>query len=289
MPGTDGEIRIPVGITGFVRWEVDENPGFIDIDDDDAFVPFKNSNQWVRIGGPDRYAANVTTGLGTVKILMPSFGPGRVNIDGDIYIRSPEDTSRPVWIVNLNPGNMVGDMDSGGFISLSSASVGGGGRPISWELIGDPNSFPPGMEFDPGSNRTTIITSLPPRTVGGVQIPGGPLIDGEFTFTLGINLPGSMQLQITETMIIDPIPGIMLGDVNGDGQRNLADLVMLAKFVRGEIATMPNQEAGNIVSRAPDRPNLSDLDILALFFARPAASLPSPPPPSPGPSPSPAP
>jgi len=266
MPGRQGEIRLPMSVTGFMRWEV-TSP---------ALAPQPNANSAARIGGAAASAGalgyfvdpgNPNTFL---NIMMPSFAAdGTTRVDGDVYIRGAA-TRQPVWTSRFNNG-MVGDELSSGFVSFNDQDLGSGGDPISWQLVS--GQVPPGMSFMWGnSNFLTLLSN-----------PGGPLIDGTFTFTVGINLPGSMRVDRQFSMTIDPIPGIMLGDVNGDGQRNLADLVLLARFIRGEVDSLPNQEAGNIVSKPPARPNGSDLDILAIFFARPEASLPAPPPPAPEP------
>ena len=275
MPGNDGEIRVPLGNTGFVRWEVIENP-VIDPNADSP-VTRPNSNRFAQIGGPDRYSTGTSHAF--VLIEMPSFVPGtangaRTNADGDIYIRAVDPLRAPIWTERLNNGsNIVDDPDASATIIFGAADVGAGGRPTRWEHVSGSGELPAGMSLVDAN-----ITAL---------IIGAPKFEGSFTFTLGFHLPGSMRVDREFTMIIEPVPGILYGDVNGDGQRNLADLVMLARFIRGEITTMPNLEAGNIISAAGTRPNLSDLDVLARYFARPDSSLSAAPPPPPSPDPEP--
>ena len=262
MPGREGEIRLPLGALRWMRWEVRT-------DLDPVLEP--NANDYVGIFGPDRYDAAPGSANAFLRVKMPSFN-GTALVAGDVYIRGI-DARRPVWTPRLNDG-MVGDESSSGFVTFNAADVGAGPDQISWDSQPVSGQIPPGMFFAFGNNNIATLMSD----------AGGPLIDGDFTFTLAINLPGRMKVYSPSlTMTIDPIPGIMLGDVNGDGQRNLADLVLLARFIRGEVDSLPNQEAGNIVSKPPARPNGSDLDILAIFFARPEASLPVPPPPTPEP------
>jgi len=263
MPGTDGQIRVPLSGTGFVRWEVVES----------ATAPSGNANRFVNIGGPDRYSAVPGNPNAFVLIEMPSFrteNGNHVPVDGDVYIRGVDDARSPVWTQSTNPLEAtVGDEDSIIFVSIANPDVGRGDRPMSWELISPEYTFPPGLDFDRGNSRTSFITSG----------AGGPLIDDTFIFTLGINLPGSMRLERQFELVVNPIPGVLLGDVNGDGQRNLADLVMLQKFVREEISSLPNPDAGNIVTPRGTRPSGADLLTLARFFGRMDESLTAPPPP----------
>ena len=267
MPGNNGEIRVQLGSSGFVRWELVENPV------DNLGDPVSNANGFASIGGPSAGAAPgynfvPANSHAFLRVTMPSFAPdGTTSIDGDVYIRGV-DTRSPSWTTRPrapSPAGMVGDEDSSGFVTFGAADVGDGAGQISWRLIPGTGTLPPGMYFTSVNNNVLTIMSE----------AGGPLIDGTFTFTLGITLRGGMEvLSVPISMLIEPIPGILLGDVNGDGQRNLADLVLLARFVRKEPGVyLPNMEAGNIVSNAPDEPNLSDLEILAIFFGREQATL----------------
>jgi len=61
-------------------------------------------------------------------------------------------------------------------------------------------------------------------------------------------------------------PLIQLGDVNGDGIVNLADLALLSKYLRGENISI-NAEAADINSDG--KITVEDLDLLASFFAHP--------------------
>jgi len=253
MPGTQGEIRVPLSNTGFVRWEVRN----------DIATPTPNENALVRIG--NQWTA--TPGSAHAFVIIDMFTTDnngvQTPIDGDVYIRGV-DTRPPVWTARLNPGTLY-DEESSGFVTFASADVGSGPRQISWELVD--GMIPPGMDFAWGSNN--ILTLL--------SNPGGPTLDGDFTFSLGINLPGTMRVTSPSpfTMVINPVPGVMVGDVDGNGQRNLADLVMLAKFLRNDptVPSLPNPDAANITSAKGGPPNLDDLDILARYFTRPDAPL----------------
>jgi len=246
MPGTDGEIRVPLSNSGFVRWEVMPES-----------YPEPNSNKFATIGGPDRYTATPGSTNAFLKIQMPA-GTN----DGDVYVRAV-DTTPPHFSEVLNPGT-VGDITSGGFISLLATDAGSGDNPISWELLSDPSTFPPGMDFFRGNNTVTMLTSIPPN---------GPTTAGIYTFTLGINLPGGMRVDKTFTFTVNAVPGVMLGDVDGNSVVDLRDLIMLARYVRGDISSMPNPRAGNIVTADGEDPKGSDLDVLARYFSRPDIAL----------------
>ena len=254
MPGTQGEIRMPLSSTGFVRWEV--LPG-----------SSTNANDHVIIGSNYKPASGEPPS-GTnafVTIDMPSYNSAGVPVDGDVYIRGVDD-DEPTFDAPFNDGT-VGDMNSSGFIYFTS-DLGNGNRQVTWELLSDEaTTFPPGMRLM-GSNSVAMLMSVP---------PGGPTEAGIFTFDLGINLPGSMRIDETFTFIVNPVPDTLLGDVDGNEVLDLRDLIMLAQFVRGERSSLPNKEAGNIVSKAPANPNLSDLNVLAEYFARPDVLLSTPP------------
>jgi len=88
-----------------------------------------------------------------------------------------------------------------------------------------------------------------------------------------------MRIDRKFTFTVDAVPRIILGDVDGNRILDLRDLILLAKFVRGEIDSLPNPEAGNIISRpgSPNSPNLSDLNALARYFAgRDDSGMPAP-------------
>jgi len=253
MPGTDGEIRVPA-LNGFVRWEVIENP--VDSNDDDL----PNSNSYASIG--NRWRLQGSHGFTLLK--MPDYTSGGANADGDVYIKAVSEFARsPVWSQSANLG-VEGDEDSSGFVSLADADLGDGGRSMSWVdvTVPDPakpfNIFPPGMEFFTGNSRTSIITSK----------RGGPTAAGIYTFTLGLNLPGSMRIDREFTMLVDE-NRLRLGDVNGDGQLNLADLVLLTRFVNRQVSSLPNPEAGNIISQKGEDPHGGDLEILSRYFSQP--------------------
>jgi len=281
MPNTEGEIRVPLSASGFTRWEVlpanDTRP---------------NSNRNVRIG--DNWDNTSSSTNSFVTILMPVLSDNGVDRrGGDVYIRgidapnplnapdpqNPTGPWIPLWRAPFLPGT-VNDPNSSGFITYLAA-LGNGDRTVTWDIV--EGELPPGMSYT-GAQNTMLITSW----------PDGPTEAGPFPFKAGINLPGSMRVTSpTFTMIVNLIPDVDIGDVNGDGALNLADLVMLTQFVNGDIFTMPNMAAGFIVTsptptaQNPNpRPMGADLNVLAKYFSRPEASLPeSNPSPSPSPNP----
>jgi hypothetical protein len=264
MPGTYGQIRTP--FAPFVRWEVRTNP-----------LP-TNSNQHVKIGGPENYYLSPNGLYQYVNIEMPSFAKYEdgtlmkdaeglpIPVDGDVYIRGIN-APPPSWFYVLNPGT-VDDITSGGFVEVLETDLGSlsDTRPVSWVnvTVPDPDRpfhrFPPGLRFSEGDNFVSTIQSIR---------PGGPTTPGFYSFTLGINLKGTMRVENTFYMTINAVPGIRLGDVNGDGQVNLADLVLLTLFVDGRESSLPNRDAGNIESKPGERPHGGDLRILREYFSQP--------------------
>ena len=267
MPGSEGEIMTLL-TTGFVRWEVR--------DDGPYDTPDANEYVWIL----DKYRlepvapARQTNAIVTIE--MPSHN-GTTFIDDDVYIRGIH-TRDPVITASLQPRELlVGDMYPGVISIMADSDIGEGrftlsdGSNNNWEILpGGTMTTPPNVPF-PG---VMLV-----RNAGNItSITGTPLIDGTFTFTVGLTLPGTMRIDRTYSVKVDPIPGIMLGDVNGDGQRNLYDLVMLARYFRsGGTIVLPNPDAANIVTPKGSDPSGDDLDILSRYFARLDASLPTPP------------
>jgi len=248
MPGTYGQIRVP-NPTGFTRWEVMPTPG--------------SAGAYTSIA--DNWGFSANNALSYVQIRMPDFSGTNI-VAGDVYIAGyPATPPDGLWTVVLNPGTL-GDVSSGGFIRFDGV-LGAGGRAIFWGDYTLPNppapanpqrKFPPGMSFSTGSGNATFITS---------DIPGGPTEVGVFTFTLGINLPGSMRIQRDFTFTVDAVPDIMLGDVDGSGSVTLVDLILLDKRINDPSFVLTNPNAANIETPTGSNPTTADLRRLTQYFA----------------------
>jgi len=236
MPGTQGVMRSLVGISGFIRWEV---------------IAGKDHGP-VQIGGPTNYW---TEGLHSyVQITMPT------NTDGDVYIRGYH-TRVPVVSSSLAEGTV--NVPYGGVINIAQDDIGFGAGSLRWEVLeGDniyrPNMPLPGLVLDVNAGRINGVTGIPEE-------------EGTFRFKIGLTLPGSMRIERDFSILIHPVPGVLLGDVNGDGHVNLADLILLARYLQGEAGIEIDEEAADLNGNG--QVDIQDLRILALFFARPAASL----------------
>ena len=239
MPGTEGKIKTLLGVSGFIRWEVRN-----DVDDD-------NVNKHVHIGGPANYGT-LPGGLhGFVLITMPSHYDGAGVPDGDVYIRGVH-SRVPVITGTFNPGT-VGDTDYGGVVTIISQDIGNGPGAIRWDIV--QNRLPNDLEIDNTAGRITSVT-------------GPPLEAGTFNFTIGVTLPGTMRIDRPFTILINPRPDILYGDINGDKLLNLADLILLSRYLGGDDVEI-NEEAADI--NKDGKINNTDLRILAIFFARPGA------------------
>jgi len=244
MPGTEGKIKTLLGVSGFIRWEVRN----------DEDVPDENVNKHVHIGGPANYGTLPGGQHGFVTIKMPSHYDKAGVPDGDVYIRGVH-SRIPVITGTLNPGT-VGDEDYGGVISVVSQDIGDGPGAIRWDIV--QNRLPDDLIIDETAGRITSIT-------------GPPLEAGTFNFTIGLTLPGTMRIDRPFTILIHPRPGVIPGDVNGDKFVNLVDLVLLARYLQGDTDIPISIEAADLNKNGII--DSGDLRILALFFARPEATL----------------
>ena len=195
---------------------------------------------------------------------MPEYNSAGERDGGDVYIRGLEADAWE-WESLLADGT-IGVRSGGGFITFLS-DVGGGNRPIRWEIVSGDETFPPGMNRPGGDSFMTTITSS----------PGGPLPpEKTYNFVVGIYLPGTMRVDEPFSIrIIEPIN--ILGDVDGVNGLDLKDLILLGMYVRGEIPTLPNLAMGRIVSVAPAGPGPADYNELARYFALQEVNLPQPP------------
>jgi len=163
------------------------------------------------------------------------------------------------------PDGTVGIPYQGGLRIINRADLGDmslGPRRELWSIVS--GSMPPGI---PG---TTLVLD---ESTGFIL--GTPTAAGTYTFTAGLTLPGSMRIDRLFSITIEPGLQVMVGNVDrsADGV-NLADLVLLARFVRGEPGINIDLEAGNIVTTPPAEPQMPDPEALAGWFADPAYSNP---------------
>jgi hypothetical protein len=241
--------------TGFTLWEVQPVSG--------------SAGEHTSIA--DNWGFSVDGRLAYVQILMPTFSGVEYTspaVDGNVYVKgseAPNPDGR--WSVLLNPGTL-GDATRGGGSISYGGEVGGGGRDVVWAdyTIPDPanpqKKFPPGMFFIERPGVPGNVTVLMNR-------PSGPTEIGTFTFTLGINLPGSMRIQRDFTYTVNAVPDILLGDVDGDDFVTLVDLILLSRFLLEPEGTviLNNPDAAFIVPPFGDRPRNADLIRLAEHFA----------------------
>jgi hypothetical protein len=215
----------------------------------------------------DNWGFSTGNVLAYVQIRMPNFSGEEYNslaVDGDVTIAGFS-TAHPdnLWVSVLNPG-VQWDVSSGGFVRFDGER-GTGGRAIFWDDYTLPSAdplrqFPPGMDFSKGDSNASFITSL----------PGGPTEIGTFTFTLGINLPGSMRIWRDFSFTVEEVPGVLLGDVDGINGVTLVDLIYLDKHLRDPTTVpLPNPPAAIIAPPlTPGRPaSNADLNRLAEYFA----------------------
>jgi len=93
---------------------------------------------------------------------------------------------------------------------------------------------------------------------------------GTYDFTVGLTLRGTMRIDRRFRIIVNSPPGIIWGDVDGDGVVTLADLILLAQHLEdpripiNEPAADLNQD-GSITT--------ADLRILRRFFAQPGQTV----------------
>jgi len=113
-------------------------------------------------------------------------------------------------------------------------------------------------------------------------VDGIPSEIGDFTFTVGLVLPGTMIIEEAHTITIE-LFRVLWGDVNNDREVDLSDLLALSLWLGGDRSFIINEEAADV--NGDGQINITDLNILAAFFARPNVHLgpPRPTPTPPGP------
>jgi len=262
IPGEEGQIRGNLSSTGFVRWEVTKpesliGPSFIDWGIGDNWALSAPGGleawSWMKIEMPKPMTAGV---------LDPTAAPINVEITG-------WDAQRPAVSAILPNGTIGIDYRDIFIITNRTAQptvIGAdpARRGLYWETIlrGD-NAFPPGLYLDPQGG---FIAGIP-------EEPSGATYD----FHVGLTLPGTMRLTYGQYSIFIDQFRALLGDVDGNGTVNLADLLMLRRFLYGtneekaeaeaHMLLMNSMRNANIITEDGERPDPRDLSELARWFA----------------------
>ncbi|MCL2279544.1 MAG: hypothetical protein FWC20_09090 [Oscillospiraceae bacterium] len=151
-------------------------------------------------------------------------GPGTLAspVNLDVYIRGFPTINPLITLPDARDG-MVGQLFARS-LNIRADDLGdvGQGRNPSWELI----SWNLDGLSDPG-----FSLSVDPSTGRFTEVTGTPTLSGELTFTVGVNLRGTMQVQETFSVMIRPRPGIILGDVDDSGDVNYLDVITLARYL----------------------------------------------------------
>jgi len=268
IPGEYGQIYANQTSTMFVRWEL-TGPAL--------FASAADPTNYFRVNDPN-------WGIGENHFLSP---PGGLDSYSQVWIYMPKPDipeSGPIVPINVQitgyhaqPPRVSALIEKGmlevGYIGNfiidnrnDIPSVVGAGplRFVSWkELITSASeAWPPGLVLE--------------SDIGAVR--GIPEEADLFTFHMSLTLPGTMKLTYGPfSILIEPFRP-RLGDVDGSGTVDLADLLLLRRFVystsaaeREEIRTFMalrnSTRNGNIVSSFPDDPSMADLAELARWFA----------------------
>jgi len=249
MPGTKGVISIDTFGVGFVRWEVETGH------------PTSNS---VVIGGGRHGAPDIGNwghrGQNSyVEILMPAVINAALpfTANRDVYIQG---FSQPELKVeaSLSVGT-VGDSTYSSTIYVNG-DLGSGPITLNWDIVNGP--LPTNLMILASNNFTTSLIVMPGRQIGEPS--------GLFPITIGVNLPGTMRIDGDFTILINPTPGILIGDVTGKDGVNLADLIMLSMYIAEEPGVvLNNPQAAFIVPPFGAKPTHLDLGALARYFANP--------------------
>ena len=263
IPGEVGEVlKTMVSSTGFVRWEITKPESLIG----PSFNGWGIGDNWDMspLGGLDTWASMkiAMPKPMTAGALDPTAPPINVEVTG-------WDAQRPLLTPTLPTGVIGVDYPGRFVVSNRNAqpTVLGADparRGLLWEVVlrGD-NEFPPGLFLDPGQG---FIDGEP-------DPPSGVVYD----FHVGLTLPGTMRLTYGPYSIFIDEFRALLGDVDGNGTVNLADLLMLRRFLygtnaekaeaRAHMELMNSMRNANIITDAGEDPDARDLSELARWFA----------------------
>ncbi|MCL2279547.1 MAG: hypothetical protein FWC20_09105 [Oscillospiraceae bacterium] len=283
MPGNLGMISFDVG--SFVRWEHEfsatQHSNLPPIGGPSSARPTTAAANWQQQTGHFRTPTHnhmvmrmpVTT---TTQNNVATYDPD--NHFTEVFIRGFTGIEEPYITLEQGHGEVGRTFDRSLQIRAQDIGVVGGtppdNRPIFWEIISHPEIEYPdhgcgiNLSIDPDAGRTSTLTEVPTRA-------------GIYTFTIGVNLRGTMRIDRTFSVIVNPRPDVMLGDVNNDRVVNLADFMLLARAVRyNDMSYIVNFDNANVVRdftpNGDHNINRADVDRLAEFFANTRA-LPEPP------------
>lgn len=286
MPGTTGIISAWSG-GGFVRWEIDDTPGRAP----PGTRPEPMKPATVAYLSPigvnfDHHGPRNGTALNAyVKITMPidERGTGEPVV-GDVIIRGVQ-TNEPRISIHL-PDGTVGATQYTGELVIDERDVGGGPNPISWRPVSHAQRplSELGLVLRDSGQDFTLMTLLMNRRLG-INVHGTPPqqeeIVGTFEFVFGLTLPGTMRLELTDSITINPRSGVILGAVNeGNRERdpraiNLTDLIMFARHINApdNAPVAIDMDAARILSTTTPGP--LDLAELYRWFRYPHLSDPN--------------
>jgi len=234
IPGTRGIITtVAMGADGFVRWEV---------------VGGHSTSNAVTIGGPQNYGL-MDPNLTYVAIDMPRmFNSDGSMMQGDVFIHGAHATPRPQITGNTQNGVINEEYEA--ILRIPATAIGNGPRGVSWELVS--GYLPRGLGILQGSSVSGII--------------GVPEETGDFHFTVGVNLPGTMRIERTFFLVIEETPPPLWGAVRGRDHVGFADLILLSNWFSDNSLPIVRENAN---ARGENRdPNLGDLMALAELFSR---------------------
>ena len=260
MPGETGRVLAGQTASGFVRWEVSNPTSLAGIPPyPEAYPP---AGSWTGIDkwGLSPPGAEATSWM-EIRMPMPaSPSAPAINVEITGFHIGP-----PLIEYTLPNGTL--DVPYPGTFRITNLSaapsvIGTGPVSRTWEILLEANeSFPPGVQIDSGA---------------GVLF-GTPTATGTFTFHVVLTLPGTMRLTYGPYSIFVDRFRPNYGDVDGSGSLDLADLVLLAKFLNGDPMEKDDARAlmelknsmrnGNIASADGTDPDGRDLNELARWFA----------------------
>jgi len=284
MPGTQGEIV--VRRSPFVLWELIGigDPYLVGKDNANNLVNMVNVGSMVNGNGTER-GWWTSTDHSHLATRMPDYNSGGTEIDKDIYMRGTWVRDPRTMITASLPQGTVDVPYTEGNVSLPARDECSHqlinstlpaedriectcpSRNVLWGERDVPGILPSfGLHLEDIDIRTARIVSE-----DGPTRPTDPANPTSINFTL--TLRGSMVIERSFPIVIIPKPGPFYGDVDGNGIRDLRDLVLLMLVEQG-MTPPPNFVFVNADVDGNGRIDSNDVRILARFFARPRATLP---------------